>query len=331
MAAETGSIKGRRYVTMRFKRIKTWSHAYHVRRHNTREMECHHLEAGAPKPELLIGTADISGSIRRVMDDYGVKPRKGAVLALEFVVSTSREVFDDLSDPDRDDRIRQLTLCTLRAFRARFRVLGQIVSMALHLDERTPHIHLVVVPLIRDEGSNRVRLSAKEVIGGRGDMAREQTRFARFFAEMGLERGAHRSGARHISNREHEASLEGARQAALSQAGALASDRDALTRERSALHEAAALDQQQLDQRESAIAEREAQLLEEIEQIRRSRSELEEQQKIVRQIWAAADEDRKAAAAEARGDRREDGTGPFARNDPHGARRGPSAAGSGRG
>lgn len=44
------------------------------------------------------------------------------------------------------------------------------------------------------EGCATPRLSAKHVIGGRGDMSREQTRFASFFEEMGLERGKERSG-----------------------------------------------------------------------------------------------------------------------------------------
>lgn len=231
MAATTGSIEGGRFVTMRFERIKTWSHIYHVRRHNMREMECRHLEKDAPPPRYIVGNEDVSGAIRAVLDRYGVKHKPGEVLALEFVVSTSREVFEDLSPPDRQRREIDLIVCTLRAFCDRFKIKGQIVSAALHLDERTPHLHLVVVPLICEPDNRRkdrapiYRLSAKRVIGGWGDMCREQTRFAKFFEEMGLERGKERSGARHISNRDHEAMLEDARVAALAERDALASDR----------------------------------------------------------------------------------------------------------
>jgi hypothetical protein len=214
MAAVTGEIEGRRFVTMRFERIRTWSHVYHVRRHNTREMECPHVEKDAPPPQYIIGNEDVGGAIRAVLARYSVKHKPGSVLALEFVVSTSREVFDGLEPDERQRREVDFIVCSLRAFVDRFKIEGQIVSAALHLDERTPHLHVVVVPLIcapdnrRNDKAPIYRLSAKRVVGGWGDMSREQTRFARFFTEMGLERGKERSGARHISNRAHEALLE---------------------------------------------------------------------------------------------------------------------------
>lgn len=105
MAAVTGSIEGRRFVTMRFKRIKTWAHVYHLRRHNTREMECKHLEAGAPEPPLLVGGRDVSGAIRAVLAEHAIRAREGEVLALEFVISASREVFDDIEDEERLRRV----------------------------------------------------------------------------------------------------------------------------------------------------------------------------------------------------------------------------------
>lgn len=231
MVTAAGSGGKRRFVTMRFKRIKTWGHVYHVRRHNTREMECRHLEKDAPPPTLMVGTADVSGEIRKLLDRYGVKHRPGGVLALEFVVSTSREVFEGLDQPAYERKLQKFIVQTLRAFSDRFKIPGQVVSVALHEDERTPHLHLVVVPLIHEPDNRRkdktpvYRLSAKRVVGGRGDMSREQTRFASFFEEMGLERGRERSGARNISNREHEARLEEARQAALAEGTALSKDR----------------------------------------------------------------------------------------------------------
>lgn len=234
MTAMTEKIDGGRFVTMRFERIKTWSHVYHVRRHNMREMECRHLEKDAPPPRYIVGNADVSSAIRKVLDRYSVKHKAGEVLALEFVVSTSREVFEDLDAETHQRREVDLIVCTLRALCDRFKIEGQIVSAALHLDERTPHLHVVVVPLICEPDNRRkdrapiYRLSAKRVVGGWGDMCREQTRFAKFFEPMDLERGKERSGARHVSNREHEAMLEAARQAALEERDGLAADRGSI-------------------------------------------------------------------------------------------------------
>ncbi len=221
----------KRFITLRFKRIKTWGHVYHVRRHNTREMECKHVDKEAPKPRLLLGDRDVAGTIREVLARYGVTPQLGEVLAIEFVASTSREVFDGLDKESRQAKLCAFIAFTIKAFADRFRIEGQIVSVALHEDERTPHLHIVVVPLIHEPDNRRkdkapiYRLSAKRVIGGRGDMSREQTRFASYFGPMGLERGKERSRERNISNREHEAMLEEARQRMLAERNGLALDR----------------------------------------------------------------------------------------------------------
>lgn len=242
MAAGQGAIEERRFVTMRFKRIKTWGHVYHVRRHNTREMECRHVEKDAPPPQMLVGDDDVAGAIRSVLADYGVKPRDGEVLALEFIVSASREVFEGIDRDEYNSRINNMILATMRALRARFQIPDQIVSVALHKDERTPHLHVVVVPLIKEADGRRkdktpfVRLSAKRVIGGRGDMSREQTRFASYFAQFGLERGKERSHARHVPNREHEAMLEAARREAIEMRDSLDAARAKLETERAALN-----------------------------------------------------------------------------------------------
>jgi hypothetical protein len=232
MAGATNAAEVKRFVAMRFKRIKTWGHIYHVRRHNTREMECRHVDKDAPPPRFILGGSDAGGAIRKVLDRYGVKHKPGEVLALEFVVSTSREVFEGLEERSYGEQLGYFLACSLQAFFDRFKIEDQIVSVALHEDERTPHLHVVVVPLICEPDNRRrdrapsYRLSAKRIIGGRGDMSREQTRFATFFEGMGLQRGKERSGARHVNNREHEAMLEVARQAALAEKGQMMAERD---------------------------------------------------------------------------------------------------------
>ncbi len=69
-----------------------------------------------------------------------------------------------------------------------------IVRFTLHLDEKTPHIHAVVVPLT-DDG----RLSAKERFGNRNDLSDRQTRYADGMEQFGLKRGVVGSKAKHTS------------------------------------------------------------------------------------------------------------------------------------
>ncbi|MFZ4863988.1 MobV family relaxase, partial [Sphingobacterium sp. Mn56C] len=69
-----------------------------------------------------------------------------------------------------------------------------IVRFTLHLDEKTPHIHAVVVPLTSDG-----RLSAKERFGNRNDLSDRQTRYADGMEQFGLKRGVVGSKAKHTS------------------------------------------------------------------------------------------------------------------------------------
>ena len=63
---------------------------------------------------------------------------------------------------------------------------GNIISAVVHMDEKTPHLHLCFVPLTRDG-----RLSAKEILGNKKSMIRWQDDFYAYMAERWpeLERG----------------------------------------------------------------------------------------------------------------------------------------------
>ncbi|MCQ4866712.1 plasmid recombination protein, partial [Pseudoflavonifractor phocaeensis] len=61
-----------------------------------------------------------------------------------------------------------------------------IVSAVVHMDEKTPHLHLVFVPLTEDN-----RLCAKEIIGNRANLTKWQDDFHAYMVEKypDLERG----------------------------------------------------------------------------------------------------------------------------------------------
>lgn len=74
-----------------------------------------------------------------------------------------------------------------------------IVRFSLHLDEKTPHIHAVTVPLTSDG-----RLSAKEVIGNRIGLELRQDRYAEQMQSFGLERGLKNSRAKHKTTAQYQ-------------------------------------------------------------------------------------------------------------------------------
>ena len=61
-----------------------------------------------------------------------------------------------------------------------------VVSAVVHMDEKTPHMHLTFVPLTEDN-----RLSAKEILGNRADLSRWQDEFHAHMVKKwpGFERG----------------------------------------------------------------------------------------------------------------------------------------------
>ena len=75
-----------------------------------------------------------------------------------------------------------------------------IVSAVVHMDEKTPHLHLTFVPLTKDN-----RLCAKEIIGNRANLTKWQDDFHAYMVEKypDLERGksASKTGRKHIPTR----------------------------------------------------------------------------------------------------------------------------------
>jgi hypothetical protein len=78
-----------------------------------------------------------------------------------------------------------------------------IVRFTLHLDETTPHIHCVFVPLTNDG-----RLSAKEVLGNRKNLANLQDRYGIDMKEFGLKRGLRGSKSKHETVQEYYGRIE---------------------------------------------------------------------------------------------------------------------------
>lgn len=133
---------------------------------------------------------------QRVMDRIraaGIEPRANSVLAQEILMTASPEYFRP-TDPARagwweKDRTKAWAVTTRDWIKSQYG--DRLVSLHLHLDESTPHLHAVVVP-ITDDG----RLSARDLFGPR-QLRDLQTSYARAMAPLGLERGIEGSKASH--------------------------------------------------------------------------------------------------------------------------------------
>lgn len=135
---------------------------------------------------------DIDNEIRAA----GAKSRSNSVLALDTIYTASPEFFQGKANAENDKFFQDC----LKFHESRF---GHIISAVVHYDETTPHLHVISVPLTKDN-----RLSARDVIGNKSKMSKTQDAFFEQVGRgYGLKRGIHMDGQekkQHISAQEHE-------------------------------------------------------------------------------------------------------------------------------
>ncbi len=146
------------------------------------------------------------------IETAGCRTRKDSVRFVDTLVTASPDFF---KGKKREEV--QAFFQTAANFLARKIGMDNIFSAVVHMDERTPHMHLCFTPITQDG-----RLSAKEIIGNRAQLTRWQDEF---FAHMvksfpNIERGesASKTGRRHIPTRVFKQAVRLTRQAAQIQA-----------------------------------------------------------------------------------------------------------------
>lgn len=121
--------------------------------------------------------------------------RKDSVRVVEALVTASPEFFKGKNNRE----IRAYFAYALKFLEGRQRP-DTFLSAVVHMDEKTPHLHLCFVPLTADG-----RLSAKEIIGNRKNLVKWQDEFWQHMVKQypELERGesASQTGREHIPPR----------------------------------------------------------------------------------------------------------------------------------
>ena len=146
----------------------------------------------------------------------GGKIQKNAVIALEVLLSASPDAFREPGF-NLDDWVDAQAGYVAKRFGGR-----NIISMVLHLDEETPHVHVIVIPEIerierrgnkkttkpREPKPPKPALAASQWVGSRALLSELQTDYAAAMSRFGLQRGKERSGARHTPVSEYYAQGE---------------------------------------------------------------------------------------------------------------------------
>jgi hypothetical protein len=208
------------FAVLRISKIKSAGGAGGLSAHVERTMDVPNADKELESWNFrAAGTGNLWKDIQDKLEENKIKEvRKNGVYALELLMTASPEFFDDLHLVKESEyyseghKVRGLNKVMDFMWRSKSWVekeFGEnnLVSMKLHMDEKTPHIHAVVVP-ITDGKNEKKKLSAKSFIDGREKLRALQDSFAEVHKESGLKRGLRGSKATHTTVKDFYASIK---------------------------------------------------------------------------------------------------------------------------
>ena len=168
------------------------------------------------------GVKDRSAAIQRRLEEAGLTRKIGSnqVRAIRINVSATPE---DMERIERDGRLDEWCADNLKFFADTFGK-ENIVAAHLHRDEKPPHMHVTLVPIVKGERKRRkreeqakkryrkkpadtVRLCADDLMT-RLKLKSYQDSYAAAMAKYGLQRGIDGSEARHVSTQQYYRDLK---------------------------------------------------------------------------------------------------------------------------
>jgi len=184
---------------MRFAKQKSGAGALEAHHERTKEKYASNPDIDTAKSKYNFHIVKPTTSYKRESDgritSAGCKIRKNSVRFVDALITASPEFF---KGKKRED-IR-VFFQTAVDFLSRKIGKDNIFAATVHMDEKTPHMHLCFTPITEDG-----RLTAKEIIGNRVQLTKWQDDFfAHMFKKFpDLERGesASKTGRRHIPTR----------------------------------------------------------------------------------------------------------------------------------
>ena len=123
--------------------------------------------------------------------ESGCRVRKDSTRFVDTLITASPEFFWDMTHEKMVEYFQR----AVDFIKSKIRP-DMILSAVIHLDEKTPHLHLCFVPLTEDN-----RLTAKEILGNRAKLSKWQDEFHEFMAKFypEIERGTSAT----LTNRKH--------------------------------------------------------------------------------------------------------------------------------
>ena len=182
---------GKSYKTIDGNMSKTLHGIIYFEKHMERKMEVKNADVEI-KNEILIGNNDIYGTVKEYIKD--IKLRKDGVVAKEILMTASPDFFRGLMPGElqrwKDDNMKFL----------KDNFGENCVYATCHNDEKTVHIHALIVAKFYNEKKNVYTLSNKRYFGGREKLREWQDNYSNAMQQhfKCLNRGVKYSKAKHM-------------------------------------------------------------------------------------------------------------------------------------
>ena len=166
------------------------------------------------------GVASRTQAIKHRLDTAGLKRKiaNNQVRAIRILLTGTHE---DMMQIEKNGKLDEWCQDNIDWLRKTYGA-DNVVSVVLHMDESTPHLHATVVPIVQTERKRKKkeeevkrtyrkkapapRLCADDVMS-RANLKRYQNTYAEAMQKYGLQRGIEGSEAQHISTHEYYRSL----------------------------------------------------------------------------------------------------------------------------
>ena len=184
------------FAILRMNKINNRSKLKSANAHNKRLIDVFNAD-----PDKNIKSYIRSDPIKKLdnlIKNKNIKPRKNAVLACEFMLSFSPEHTELMKKFGVNNWVK-----ANHDFFAKKYGKENILSVDLHLDESTPHVHIMLAPIIKKEkknGQKYYNFDARTLFGGsngKTKLSKLQDEYAEEMKQFGLERGLKNSKAKH--------------------------------------------------------------------------------------------------------------------------------------
>ncbi len=175
------------------KKIKDLSQIEMFERHMEREMEVYNADpTKKDKNRILIGDKNITENVKKYT--YGIKIRSNANIAMDLVLTAGNGFYNSLPPQERETWIHE----NIKFLKENFG--DNCIYATLHMDETTPHLHVLIVPKFYNQDKKRYELSSNKYFDGIEKMRIWQDKYSNHMNKKfsNLIRGVRGSKAKHM-------------------------------------------------------------------------------------------------------------------------------------